>query len=282
MNSQSHPLCPTNSAKRYPLALGALLAAASSAACGGVDHYAPAPGGSEAVPTAIAASASGGAADVPSQAPTQTTSITQTAGSAEQGLLDLRAISSAEQSLGSLSFVVRNRAGAVLSSGFNEVQGPDVERHLLLQLPAGVDYEISLDSKSLDQAAVSCHASVGPFSISTDATASYQAFLWRCDGAKAAPARADSCYWLADFVGVSRSRAPVGETIELGVSGFDTTGTPAQVTWTVQAPQYGSISEKHAAQTTFSCEAANDSIPLFVLVAGDGCSRRVQLNVACY
>lgn len=226
--------------------------------------------------------ASDPAVEAPTQAPTQTTSITQTAGIAEQGLLDLRAIGSAEQSLGSLSFVVRNRAGAVLSSGFNEVRGPDVERHLLLQLPAGVDYELRLDSKSLDQTAVSCHARIGPFSISTEATASYQAFLWQCDGVEAMPMPADSCYWLADFVGASRTRAPVGESIELGVSGFDTAGAPAQVTWTVQAPQYGSISEKHAAQTTFRCEAANDSIPLFVVVAGDGCSRRVSLDVACY
>jgi hypothetical protein len=266
------------------LALAVVLVATSTAACGGGVDHAPVPGASEPAPTAVMPSQGGSdpAPDAPIQAPAQTTSITQTAGNAEQGLLDLRAISSAEQSLGSLSFVVRNGAGAVLSSGFNEVQGPDVERHLLLQLPAGVDYELRLDSRSLEPNAASCHARVGPFSISTDATASYQAFLWQCDGAAVTPARADSCFWLADFVGVSRSRAPVGETIELGVSGFDTTGAPAQITWTVQGPQYGSISEKHAAQTTFRCEAANDSIPLFVLVAGDGCSRRVQLTVACY
>lgn len=226
-----------------------------------------------------APSASAGAS---SEHPAQTTSITQTAGNAEQGLLDLLAVSSAERSLGLLSFVVRNRAGAVLSSGFNEVRGPDSDRHLLLQLSTGVDYQLTLDSTSSDEPAVTCHAEVGPFSIAADTTARYQAFIWQCDAGPSAPAPVDSCYWLTDFVGVSRTRAPVGETIALGVSGFDTTGAPANVTWNVQASQSGSISEKHAAQTTFRCEAANDAIPLFAVVSGDGCSRRVQLNVACY
>jgi hypothetical protein len=261
--------------------LGALLVLAT-VACGGADHAAPAPaGGARAgLPSAPSASASGGAAS--SQHPAQTTSITETAGNAELGLLDLVAISSAEQNLGSLSFVVRNRAGAVLSSGFNEVRGPDIDRHLLLQLSAGVDYQLTLDSTSSDEPALTCHAEIGPFSIAADTTASYQAFIWQCDEGPSAPAPADSCYWLTDFVGVSRTRAPVGETIALGVSGFDTTGAPAHVTWSVQASSYGSISEKHAAQTTFRCEAANDAIPLFAVVSGDGCSRRVQLNVACY
>jgi hypothetical protein len=280
LTNQSRALLPTKTAQRCTATL-ALLVAASNAACGGVDHSAPAPA---ADATADMASAPSGSAEnhAETQRPVQTTSITQTAGNPEQGLLDLFAIGSAEQSLGSLSFVVRNPAGAVLSRGFNDVLGRDVDRHLLLQLSAGVDYQLDLDSASHDDHSLKCHASVGPFSISADTTASYQAFIWQCDGGSPAPAPADSCYWLTDFVGVSRTRAAVGETIDLRVSGFDTTGAPARVTWSVQASQYGSISEKHAAQTTFRCDAASDVVPLFAVVTGDGCSRRIQVNVACY
>lgn len=258
-----------------------LLAAGTTACGGGLDHAPPTPAGRAEAGSAPAPDVSSGSSPTPGPGPTQT-SITQTAGNPEQGLLDLHAIGSVEQSLGSLSFVVRDRGGAVLSHGFNEVQGPDAERHLMLQLSAGVDYQLSLDSTSPDEPARKCHAAIGPLSILADATASYQAFIWQCDERPTTPAPADSCYWLTDFVGVSRLRAPVGETIELSVSGFDSTGAPAHVTWAGSATAYGSISEGHAPRTTFRCEAASDAIPLSAVVSGDGCSRRVQVTVGCY
>ena len=213
--------------------------------------------------------------------PTQTTSITEQASSVDQGLLDLLAVGAMQQGLGSLGFTVRDRAGAMLSNGFNEVRGPDMDRHLLLQLPAGSDYQLSLESNSMEGPALKCHASVGPLSIEANTTASYQAFIWQCDAAPATPAPAEACYWLADWVGVSRARAAIGETIELAVAGTDTSGKPAHVTWVTQAPQSGTIADKHALQTTFTCEAADESIPLSVVVAGDGCERKFSMRVAC-
>lgn len=263
--------------------MGVLLLAASATACGGgAEHAPPMPADRAEAGLAPAPDVSRGTIPAPSPGHAQTTSITQTAGNPEQGLLDLHAIGSVEQSLGSLSFEVRDRGGAVLSHGFNEVQGPDAERHLLLQLSAGADYQLSLDSTSPDAPALKCHAAIGPLSILADATASYQAFIWQCDDGPITPVAADGCYWLTDFVGVSRSRAAVGETIELSVSGFDSTGTPARVTWSEPGAAYGSISERHAAQTTFRCEAASDAIALSAVVSGDGCSRRVQVTVGCY
>lgn len=213
---------------------------------------------------------------------TQTVSITETASSDERGLLDVLAIGALKQSLGSLEFTVRNRVGAVLSRGVNEVHGADMDRRLLLDLPAGEDYQLSLDSTGSGKPSTACHAKVGPFSVELNETASYQAFLWQCDDAQATPAPADECYWLADWVGTTRTRAAVGETIELSVSGKDASGVAAHVTWVEMAPQFGSVSDKHTAKTTFTCEAASSSIPISVVITGDGCSRRLTTSVACY
>lgn len=255
-----------------------LLAAIVLAGCSGADHHAPAP---TAEHSSASPETNGGA--TPSEGdPEQTVSITETASSNERGLLDVLAIGALKQSLGSLEFTVRNSAGNVLSHGFNTVQGEDTDRRLLLDLPAGSDYELSLESTSSDKQSTTCHAQVGPFTVEQDATASYQAFLWQCDDTSAKPAPADECYWLADWVGTTRTRAAVGESIELSVSGKDASGTFAHVNWVEPAPQFGSISEKHTAKTTFTCAAASDSIPLAVVITGDGCSRRLSLSVACY
>jgi hypothetical protein len=139
-----------------------------------------------------------------------------------------------------------------------------------------------LDSTGSGKPSTACHAQVGPFAVEPNATASYQAFLWECDDTSAMPAPADQCYWLADWIGATRTRAAVGESIELSVSGKDASGTFAHVAWIEQAPRFGSITDRHAATTTFSCEAASDSIPVAVVITGDGCSRRLTLTVACY
>lgn len=249
--------------------------------CGGTDHYAPAP----TVEAGAASPRSGSTADSASTtdetSPSGTVSITESASGNERGLLDVMAIGAMKQSLGSLEFTVRSRLGAVLSRGVSDVRGADTDRRLLLDLPAGEDYELSLESTGSGESPSACHAKVGPFSVEANAAASYQAFLWQCDDA-ATPAPADECYWLADWVGASRTRAAVGETIELSVAGEDASGTSAHVNWVEQAPQFGSVSEKHTASTTFTCQAASDSIPIDVVVTGDGCSRRLTLSVACY
>jgi hypothetical protein len=257
--------------------LSATFFAMTLSACGGTDHYAPASLGDND-PAAAAASpnmnASGGG-------PAETVSITETASSNERGLLDVLAIGALKQSLGLLEFNVKNRAGELLISGHSDVQGADMDRRLLLDLPAGKDYELTLDASGSGESGATCHATVSPLSIAANETAAYQAFLWQCDQASKVPAPADECYWLADWVGATRTHAAVGESVELRVAGEDTSGVAAHVNWVVQAPQYGSISDRHAAKTTFTCEAANDSVPVAVVITGDGCSRRVTLNVSC-
>jgi hypothetical protein len=247
----------------------AAFCAATLVACSGAEH-APAPDAElgASTPGATPSAPRGGVT------PSQTVSITETAAAGEGGLLDVLAIGAMEQSLGSLEFTVRDRTGTVLSTGFNEVQGRDVDRRLLLNLPSGKDYELALDSSEFG-----CHAEVGPFTVEAHSTANYQAYLWQCDQPPAAPA--DECYWLADWVGASRTRAAVGESIVLSVVGKDTSGVAAHITWTNLAPRFGSISEPHASTTTFTCDAASDSIPLGVVITGDGCSRRLSVDVSC-
>jgi hypothetical protein len=248
----------------------------------GADHYAPAP---TVEAGAVEPSAGSDAANAPTAnepSSTETVSITETASSEERGLLDVMAIGVMKQSLGSLEFTVRSRLGAVLARGVNDVRGADTDRRLLLDLPAGEDYQLSLESTGSGQAATACHAKVGPLTVEPHTSASYQAFLWQCDVPAATAAPADECYWLADWVGVSRTRAAVGETIELSVSGSDASGTSVHVNWVEPAPRFGSVSEKHAAKTTFTCQAASDAVPLAVVVTGDGCSRKIMLSVACY
>ena len=255
---------------------GALLLAG----CGGADHHAPAAGAAPAAERTGNEKAPEGASPSDGE-PEQTVSITETASSDERGLLDVLAIGAMNQSLGSLDFTVRDRAGNVLSRGSNTVRGEDMDRRLLLDLPAGQGYELSLASADADEPSTRCHAEVGPFTVEPNATASYQAFLWQCDDRTAKPAPADECYWLADWVGSTRTRAAVGETIELSVSGKDASGTFAHVNWIEQAPQFGVVSDKHAAKTTFTCAAASDSIPVAVVITADACSRRLTLDIAC-
>jgi hypothetical protein len=211
----------------------------------------------------------------------ETTSITEAAPTGERGMLDLLALGALDQDLGSLQFVVTSASGAVLANGYNEVHGPDLDRHLLLQLPAGVGYELRLSSTSQAQPPTTCTGGIGSFTVQPNATASYEAFVWQCTGAPAQQAPAEACYWLADWAGVTRVRAPVGQTIELTAGGRDTAGSPAHFTWVNQGPQYGALSDKHAATTSFHCQAAGDDIPLMLLVQGDGCSRQISLRVSC-
>jgi hypothetical protein len=185
-----------------------------------------------------------------------------------------------QQSLGSLEFTVRDRALNVLSHGYNDVKGNDSDRRLLLELPAGSNYAVTLDSSTDDGSAPKCHAVIDSLRIEPDATATYQAFLWQCEMPEL-PADLPACYALTDWVGASRTRAPVGETIDLNVAAFDASGSPAKVTWADQAPRLGSLSDEHAAKTAFTCEAAGSAVPLEVVVAGDGCSRQLSLNLAC-
>jgi hypothetical protein len=241
-------------------------------ACGATDRYTPADLGES--------TASSTRADIPTKPKSSgSVSITGTNSAGARGMLDLTAIGAMQQSLGSLDVTVRNRAGILLARGLSDVQGNDDDRRLLLELPAGSDYSVSLDSSSDDDSAPKCHAKITSLRIEPDATATYQAFLWQCE-MPALPKSTPDCYALADFVGSSRTRAQIGESIDLHVAGFDDQGAPAQVSWASQAP-FGSLSDAHAASTTFTCAAPSDSVPLDVVVTGDDCSRQLTLNVAC-
>lgn len=256
--------------------LGCLLGATfllSLNACGGTDRFAAADVGET--------SASSTRADAPSTRDgSGSVSITEKNSDGARGMLDLTAIGAMQQSLGALEFTVRDRASKVLSRGYNEVQGSDSDRRLLLELPAGSDYSVTLDSSSADDSAPKCHAVIDSLRIEPNATATYQAFLWQCE-MPALPASTPACYALADFVGASRIQAQVGESIDLHVAAFDANGVPAQVTWQDYETGFGSLGDAHASSTTFTCQTASESVPLAVVVTGDDCSRQLTLNVAC-
>lgn len=252
--------------------VGSVALLAAVVGCGGADTHAPA-----VADDGFPAPAMKPIAPPSGRGNSNSVSITETTSPGPRGLLELTAVGALDQSLGTLEFEVRSHAGRVLSKGFNDVQGADSERHLLLELPAGDGYEVSLDSSA--EGGSKCHASIGSLSVPADATASYQAFIWQCDGA---PATEHECYWLADWVGASRARAAVGQGIDLGISANDEPGTPAQVTWIDPGAKLGSFSHRHGARTTFTCQAAADSVPLEAIVAGNSCSRRLKLSVSCF
>jgi hypothetical protein len=271
-----------NAGQRLGELQSALLGAALSVACGGADYHAPPSAEESGAPSVHDA-----VADVDDGKPTearpgQSVSITQANVAGEVGVLELRVVGALGQSLGSLEFAVRDRAGAVLSHGFNTVQGADSERRLLLQLPAGTDYDLVLSSSSPDDDAPTCHAHVPSFAIEPHATASLQTFVWECDATPQHAALADDCYWLASWVLASRTRAAVGQSITLGVSGADLDGAAPRVDWTNAAPSAGSLLDSRAASTSFQCAGASDSIPLTVTLSDGGCSRPIALSVACF
>ena len=255
------------------------LLALSSAVCllccsGGVEPYAPAP----------SEGASSVAAGQPSDAVSRAAKPAAAAARGE-GFLELRAAADVTSFLGSLHAVVQGADGLVVGGADEEVAAPSSAdaRSLSLVLPAGDDYTVTLTATTADAQPTTCRASVAGLRIAAGSTARAQIFSWDCGGvAGYVPAALDSdCYWLADWSFVTRTRAAVGDLIDVSAAGHDPRGNAPAFSWFTAAPDSGTFQHPDSSSTAFRCQAAAENLPLTVQLSAGGCEQQVTQIVAC-
>lgn len=199
-----------------------------------------------------------------------------------EGVLALTARSALQRQLDLIHYVVKNAAGEVVTGGADEAaRGGAQDRELSLVLPAGEGMKLELSATTADAEASLCTASVGPFRIEAGSKASFQVFVWRCDGAPGAAAPEPECYWLADWIGVTRTRAAVGDLIGLSAAGHDARGEPARFRWSTPSPEQGRFDDADAAETSFRCAASAVALPLGLAMSDGQCHKAFSALVAC-
>lgn len=196
--------------------------------------------------------------------------------------LSVSARSALQRRLGTVHYVVRDAADEVVAGGDQEAASGNVDQLALeLALPAGNDLRLELTATTLGAEASTCSASVGPFSLEEASEASFEVFVWRCDGASGAAAPEPECYWLADWIGVTRTSAAIGELIGVSAAGHDAAGDPAQFSWSTTAPETGRFTDARAANTSFRCAAPHVAVPLSVAMSDGQCQSRFTKLVSC-
>jgi hypothetical protein len=126
---------------------------------------------------------------------------------------------------------------------------------LSMALPAGEGLRLQLTATTTGVETSTCTASVGPFRIEAGSEASFDVFVWRCDGAPGADAPEPECYWLADWVGVTSTSAAIGEQ--------------------------GRFIDATAGETAFRCAAPNAAVALSVALSDGSCQSQLTKLVAC-
>lgn len=240
--------------------------------CGGTEHYDAAEDASPNRPPEPRASDS-------ASEPTSPRDRTLARGEAK---LSVSARSALQRRLGAVHYVVRDAADEVVAGGDQEAAGGNVDELALdLALPAGNDLRLELTATTLGAEASSCRASVGPFSIEEGSQASFEVFVWRCDGAPGAATPEPECYWLADWIGVTRTSAAIGELIGVSAAGHGAAGEPARFSWSTTAPEPGRFKDPHAGETSFRCAAPTEALPLSVAISDGQCQSHFTQLVSC-
>jgi hypothetical protein len=200
----------------------------------------------------------------------------------DEGVLRVSARSALQRRLGAVHFVVRDSAGVVIAGGDQEADDGYVEAlELSMALSAGEGLRLELTATTTDAEASTCTAFVGPFRIEAGSEASFEVFVWRCDGAPGAAAPEPECYWLADWVGVTRTSAAIGELIGVSAAGHDAAGEPARIAWSTSTPEQGRFIDATAGDTSFRCAAPNVAVPLSVALSDDRCLSQFTKLVSC-
>jgi hypothetical protein len=201
----------------------------------------------------------------------------------DEGLLSITARSALRRQLDVIHYVVRDAYGDVIAGGNDEAaEGGAQDRALSLVLPAGKGLELELTTTTRGAQDSTCRAAVGPIDIAAGSRASYQVFVWRCDGSPGAEGPEPECYWLADWLGVTRTRAAIGERIGLHAAGHDSNGAPAAVEWSTPSPATGRFDDVHAAETSFRCAAESVALPLGLSLSDGRCKKELSELVACH
>jgi hypothetical protein len=200
----------------------------------------------------------------------------------DEGALSVNARSALRRQLGAVHFVVYDAAGEVVAGGDQEADGGDVEAlELSMPLPAGDGLRLELTATTTDAEASTCTASVGPFRIEAGSEASFEVFVWRCAGAPGAEGPEPECYWLADWIGVTRTSAAIGELIGVSAGGHAAAGEPARFSWSTSASEQGHFIDESANNTSFRCAAPNVAVPLSVALSDGQCQSQLTKLVAC-
>jgi hypothetical protein len=199
-----------------------------------------------------------------------------------EGVLLVTARSALRRQLEVITYRVRDAYGDVIAGGAAEAaQGGALEHELALALPAGKSLSLELSSTTRGAEPSTCTAEVAPIDIEAGSQASYQVFLWRCQGAPGADGPEPECYWLADWFGVTRTRAAVGDRIGLRAAGHDESGAPARVQWSTPSSAVGRFDDEHAAATSFHCAAESVALPLGLSLSDGRCKKQLSELVAC-
>ncbi len=251
--------------------LSVLLGALLMVGCGS-EQYDPA---DDAAPTRLPEPNAGDAASKPARPRDRTLAR-------GEATLSVSARSALQRRLGAVHYVVRDAADRVVAGGEQEAESGNVDE-LALELPltAGNDLRLELTATTLGVEASTCSASVGPFSIEEGSRASFEVFVWRCDGSSGAAAPEPECYWLADWIGVTRTSAAIGELIGVSAAGHDAAGEPARFSWSTTAPESGRFADDRAADTSFRCAAPHVAVPLSVAMSDGQCQSRFTQLVSC-
>jgi hypothetical protein len=243
--------------------------------CGGAEHF---------------ATLSGDGPD-DSRAPSRTDEPTEVARAASarggEGALAVLTESAVSSYLARWSAVVTDAKGRV-------VAGAEAERgdagspsgaapELSLIIPEGDDYRLALTAFTSDAAPTQCRASIGPFGVEAGASATVRVLSWDCGGPTGyVPTTvASECFWLADWLFVSRTRAGVGQDIQVGAAGHDVNGALARFEWSVISESLGRFSEPHAARTSFRCLGRGEELALTVAISDAECRSLVSQTIAC-
>jgi hypothetical protein len=174
------------------------------------------------------------------------------------------------------------------------VAGADAERdassgvgaaapELRLVVPEGDDYGLELTASTSDAKPTSCRASIGPLRVEAGTSASVRVLSWDCGGPTGYVPNtvASECFWLADWLFVSRTRAAVGQDIEVAAAGHDVAGELAHFEWSVSSASLGRFSEPRAARTSFRCLGRGEEQALTVAISDDECQSLVSQTIAC-
>jgi hypothetical protein len=247
--------------------------ASALAGCGAEhDHYAPA--GSSNAGQSLDAKDSGA----------RLTPGGVTHGTSNVAKLVLSTRTSVESYLARVHAVVRDARGNVIAGAEEESSTTlgVVPAELELELPAGDDYSLSLDASTTDAMPTTCHAEVASLSVAADSRARLQVFSWQCgDETGYVPTTPDAdCYWLADWLFVSRTSAPVGEPINVAAAGHDLAGQSVKFDWS--ASDAGRFMAPREARTTFVCDASAEALPLTVQLDGGDCRQALSQTVSCW
>lgn len=204
---------------------------------------------------------------------------------AGEGTLEVIAKSAVTSYLSRVHAVVTDAAGRVVAGADADADGSraDAAPDLQLKLREGSDYTLSLSASTTDAEPTTCRAVVGPLRVEADSVATVRVLAWDCGGPTGyVPSTiATECFWLAEWIYVSRASAELGEDIEVSAAGHDARGKLARFAWSAEKPSLGRFAEPQAARTSFRCQERGQAQPLTVSISDAECQAEVSHLVSC-